>query len=299
MPNDVSPQIEGRQQYNIALADFTSWRVGGNVKQLYQPKSLSDLSIFLQSLPSDEKILFLGLGSNVLIRDGGLAATVIITQGALMGLAAIDEQTIYAEAGVSCAQAARFSARQSLTGIEFLAGVPGTIGGALAMNAGCFGGETWEHVQSLQTINRQGEIQTRTPEMFDIAYREVKHDFDEWFISANFSLKAGDKTASLAKIREFLDRRHHTQPTNEPSCGSVFRNPPGNYSAKLIEACGLKGYSIGGAAVSTKHANFIINKGNATAQDIEDLINYVHSQVKEKHNIDLIREVHILGDLAI
>lgn len=289
------PKLRGKLSKNISLSEFTSWRVGGKAKQLYQPADIEDLSSFLKSLPADENIIWLGLGSNLLIRDGGLDATIIATQGSLSQLTCLDEKTVYAQAGISCAQAARFSARQSLTNIEFLAGVPGTIGGALAMNAGCFGGETWNHVKSVQTIDRNGQVQTRTPDMFSIAYREVKTTREEWFISASFSLDTGDKKKSLAMIRQMLDKRAETQPTNEPSCGSVFRNPPGNHSAKLIEACGLKGHSIGGAQVSTKHANFIVNTGNATAKDIETLIAHVAEQVEKTHKIQLIREVHIIG----
>lgn len=289
------PKLRGKLSKNISLSEFTSWRVGGKVKQLYHPADIDDLSVFLQTLPADETITWLGLGSNLLIRDGGLDATIIATQGSLSKLVCTDEKTVYAQAGVSCAQAARFSARQNLTNIEFLAGVPGTIGGALAMNAGCFGGETWNHVKSVQTMDRSGQIHIRTPDMFAIAYREVKTAREEWFISASFSLDVGDKKKSLEMIRQMLDKRAQTQPTNEPSCGSVFRNPPGNHSAKLIEACGLKGHTIGGAQVSTKHANFIVNTGNATAKDIETLITHVAEQVEKTHKIQLIREVHIIG----
>lgn len=297
----MSKVSQGTLIKDAALADYTSWRVGGKAKQLYQPADLQDLIKFLQTVPETEEIIFLGLGSNLLVRDGGLNATVVLTQGCLMDIKPVSENLIQAQAGLSCAQAARFSARQSLTGIEFLAGVPGTIGGALAMNAGCFGGETWNHVASVETIDRKGVVRTRTPDMFKIAYREVQKPQDEWFISATFSLQPGDKQQSLTKIRELLDRRAQTQPTNEPSCGSVFRNPPGTHSAKLIENCGLKGYQIGGAQVSPKHANFIVNTGNATAADIESLISYVAETVKSQHEIDLIREVHIIGlpDIAL
>lgn len=292
----MSQSTQGALIKQASLAEYTSWRVGGKAKQLYQPKDVQDLSCFLRSLPENEDVIFLGLGSNLLVRDGGLNATVILTQGCLMAVNAYgSDNLVQVQAGVSCAQAARFSARQSLTGIEFLVGVPGTIGGALAMNAGCFGGETWDHVVQVETIDRKGVIRTRTPDMFDIAYREVKKPQSEWFVSATFQLSAGDKQVSLAKIRELLDKRAETQPTNQPSCGSVFRNPPGTYSAKLIENCGLKGYQIGGAQVSPKHANFIVNTGNATAADIESLISYVAEKVKIQHEIDLIREVHIIG----
>jgi UDP-N-acetylmuramate dehydrogenase len=281
--------------HDVFLSDFTSWRVGGKVKQFYHPVSIPDLQAFMASLPENEEIIFLGLGSNLLVRDAGLDATIIATQGCLNQLYLIDDLRVYADAGIACGQAARFSARQNLSGIEFLAGIPGTIGGALAMNAGCFGAETWQFVDSVQMIDRAGNLYERTPSMFDIAYRHVVKPCDEWFISAIFKLTQGDKQTSLSRIRQMLDKRAETQPTNEPSCGSVFRNPPGHYAAQLIETSGLKGLALGGAQVSTKHANFIVNTGKATAKDIESLINLVAQKVKETHGIDLIKEVHIVG----
>jgi UDP-N-acetylmuramate dehydrogenase len=278
------------------LAEYTSWRVGGKAKQTYLPTDIEDLKQFLKILPNDESIIWIGLGSNLLVRDGGLNATVILTQGALTDLVLQENNIIRAAAGVSCAQLARFSARQSLTGIEFLAGVPGTVGGALAMNAGCFGGETWQHVCLVETMDRAGNIKRRTPNEFSIAYREVKDNLHEWFIAGYFQLKKGDKQTSLNQIRQYLDKRALTQPTNEPSCGSVFRNPPGDYSARLIEASGLKGYQIGGAMISPKHANFIVNLGHATAANIEALINYAAETVYQKQGIRLKQEVHIIGD---
>ena len=205
--------------------------------------------------------------------------------------------TIKVEAGVSCASMARFSARNNLSGGEFWAGIPGTMGGALRMNAGCHGGETWQLITEVETINRHGEIRVRKPEEFEVGYRHVSGLGDEWFVSATFKLTPGNKETSLQTIKDLLAHRANTQPTNEYNCGSVFRNPPGNFAARLIESCGLKGTSIGGAVVSQKHANFIINhQGDASASDIEALIHLVQTKVQEQTNIKLIHEVHIIGD---
>ncbi len=304
-------QFTGKLLENTPLHEHSSWAAGGLAKRLYKPANREDLQAFLKQLPKDEPLLWLGLGSNTLIRDGGFPGTVIITQGRLMGLTQVEPLAIKVEAGVACASFARFCARQSLSGVEFLAGVPGTMGGALRMNAGCFNGQTWDHVLEVETIDREGNIIIEKPSDFSIAYRHVAplnkninkdiqantpNFSNKWFISGTFSLTPGDKTASLNMIKELLDRRAKTQPTNEPNCGSVFRNPPNDFSARLIEQCGLKGHKLGGAMVSTKHANFIVNIDKATALDIEKLIEFVHQHVLEKTGVSLIREVHIVGE---
>lgn len=289
---------QGQLLFNEPLASYTTWRVGGVAKQLYKPLNVEDLTLFLKQLPSDAPILWLGLGSNSLIRDGGFPGTVILTQGCLKELIYLNEGLVKVQAGVSCATMARFCARNHLSGGEFWAGIPGTMGGALRMNAGCFGSETWQFVQSVETINRQGIRRIRKPEEFSIAYRHVEGlETDEWFIAATCQLPLGEKETSLKRIKELLTHRANTQPTNEYNCGSVFRNPPNQYAAILIESCGLKGKQLGGAAVSTKHANFIINQdGSASAKDIELLIMFVRDTVNQKTSIELIREVHIIGD---
>ena len=208
----------------------------------------------------------------------------------------LDSVIIRAEAGVSCAKLARFCARLGLAGGEFLAGIPGTVGGALAMNAGCYGSETWESIVAVETLSSHGERHIRKPTEYQISYREVKGPADECFVAGHFRLTEGSKDVSLEKIRALLERRAATQPTGDHSCGSVFRNPPGDYAARLIEASGLKGLQIGGAKVSLKHANFIINQGDATAAQIEGLINHVANVVQEKHGIELRREVRIIGE---
>ncbi|SNR63979.1 UDP-N-acetylmuramate dehydrogenase [Methylobacillus rhizosphaerae] len=280
------------------LARYTSWRVGGAADQLYIPAGLEDLQHFLAGLPQDEALHFIGLGSNLLVRDGGVRGTVVLMHGALTTLAA-EHGFIYAEAGVTCAKLAKFAARQHQHGAEFMAGIPGTVGGALAMNAGCHGGETWEIVDRVLTIDRQGKVHERNCQAFATAYRHVEMPVaDEWFIAAWFRLEHGDAGSAEAKIKQLLARRLETQPLNLPNAGSVFRNPAGDHAARLIEASGLKGYRMGGAQVSEKHANFIVNTGDATAADIEQLIAYVRQTVKREQKVELQQEVRIIGEYA-
>lgn len=299
MENDckLAAEFQGTLLYNEPLAEYTTWRVGGLATRLYKPKNIAELALFLRQLPAAEPLLWLGLGSNSLIRDSGFSGTVILTQGCLKEMTLLDLQMVKVDAGVSCASMARFCARNHLSGGEFWAGIPGTMGGALRMNAGCHGGETWQFVVELQTMNRSGELRIRKPEEYEVAYRHVSGPTDEWFVSATVKLNPGDKETSLQIIKNLLAHRANTQPTNEYNCGSVFRNPPGDFAARLIESCGLKGFSIGGAVVSQKHANFIINhQGSATAADIEALIHLVQTKVREQTTIELMREVHIIGD---
>lgn len=290
--------LRGETRCREPLAGHTSWRVGGPAERLYLPADLDDLIAFLSVLPEGEPLLWLGLGSNLLVRDGGIPGTVICTRGRLRELRRLTEETIYVEAGVPCAHVARFSAELELTGAEFLAGIPGTMGGALAMNAGAFGGETWPLVERVITVDRGGRTCAREPSDFRVGYRSVEGPAGEWFVAAELRLSAGDGQASREKIKGLLARRNETQPTNLPSCGSVFRNPEGDFAARLIEASGLKGYQIGGAIVSEKHANFIINTGSATASDIEALINHVQAEVLRLQGRELIRECKIVGRQA-
>lgn len=286
----------GRLLYDEPLAKYTSWRVGGPCDCLFIPEHKHDLIAFINQLPSAEPLFWLGLGSNVLIRDGGIRGTVINTKNRLKEMYLAEPTVVYVEAGVPCAHVARFCGEQGLVGAEFLAGIPGTMGGALAMNAGAFGGETWPIVQAVETLNRQGHTQWRSVNEFEISYRTVKGLNDEWFTSAWLTLQPGDTEQSQQKIKALLERRAQTQPTNQPSCGSVFKNPPGDFAARLIEQTGLKGYVIGGAMVSPKHANFIINTGSASASDIEDLIFYVQQQVKQQQGVVLQTEVCMVGE---
>ena len=288
--------LQGKLLYNEPLSAHTSWRVGGPAEQMYFPADRDDLVRFLRSLSEDKSLFWLGLGSNLLVRDGGIKGIVICTKNRLKAMYCTKEGHVYAEAGVPCAHVARFCAEQGLQGAEFLAGIPGTLGGALAMNAGAFGGETWPLVGKAWTIDRFGEIRERFSGDYRIGYRTVNGHDGEWFLAAELMLVRGNTERSRDHIRSLLARRATTQPVNQPSCGSVFRNPTGDFAARLIEACGLKGYRIGDACVSEKHANFIVNLGEASAEDIERLIDQVRGQVKEQHGVCLESEVRIVGE---
>ncbi|WP_036243191.1 UDP-N-acetylmuramate dehydrogenase [Methylobacter luteus] len=292
--------MKGRLLNHEKLAKYISWRVGGPADRLYMPFDRQDLINFIAALShgsgtAAESIFWMGLGSNLLIRDGGIRGTVINTKGRLKEMRLAPDRSIYVEAGVPCAHVARFCAEQGFIGAEFLAGIPGTMGGALKMNAGAFGGETWPIVKNVDMLNAAGQVHVRKPEDFEINYRSVKGFEDEWFLAAHLTLQQGDTAASLQRIKGLLEKRAQTQPTNQPSCGSVFKNPEGGHAARLIEQTGLKGYAIGGACVSEKHANFIINTGKATAADIETLINYVQIKVMESQGVELQTEVCMVG----
>lgn len=295
--------LRGELRRNESMARHVSWRCGGAVDHAYLPADLDDVATFLRSLAHDEPVLFVGLGSNLLVRDGGLRGTVVFTHWALRDIAVVsataDAGQISAAAGIASPKVARFAAMHDLIGAEFLAGIPGTIGGALAMNAGCYGGETWNIVRRVKTIGRTGRIHERAPGHYRIGYRsvaltEIPH-VDEWFVSAVFALPRGDGAQSRRMVKELLAKRIASQPLGEPNAGSVFRNPPGTHAARLIEACGLKGRAIGGAVISPKHANFIVNTGNARAADIEALIELAQARVMEKFGVVLEREVRIVG----
>jgi UDP-N-acetylmuramate dehydrogenase len=296
----------GELRRDEPMRKHTSWRTGGRAQRAYFPRSLADCARFVQTLAEGEPVHVVGLGSNLLVRDGGLRGTVIFMHGALKQVRIEAQQDgqrlIYAEAGVASPKVARFAATHGLVGAEFLAGIPGTVGGALAMNAGCYGSETWDITGAVLCLRRDGQLIRRTPVDFDVAYRHVEpratlHS-EEWFAAAWFRLGEGDAEASRRIIKDLLERRIATQPLDQPNAGSVFRNPPGDYAARLIQACGLKGFAIGGAMVSPKHANFIVNTGSATAADIETLIGTIQQQVQDRFGVALEREVRIIGERA-
>lgn len=293
--------MRGELRSNEPMAGHVSWRAGGPVARAFFPADLADLAAFLGSVRYDEPLLLVGLGSNLLVRDGGFDGTAIFTHGALNTLRREPDGSFYAEAGVASPKLARFVGRQGCAEAEFLAGIPGTVGGALAMNAGCHGGETWRYVEKVLMLNRSGEQVLRGAEDFAIGYRHagLKSSSDEIFAAAWFRFPPGDAEAAQTRLRELLERRIATQPLQLPNAGSVFRNPPGDHAARLIEAAGLKGTQIDGAQVSEKHANFIVNReGAATASAIEMLIGWIQAEVAEKFGIALIREVRIVGAVA-
>ncbi len=280
------------------MARHVTWRAGGRVACACFPHDIDDLANFMGKLRHDEPLLMVGLGSNLLIRDRGFDGTAIFTHGAINTLRLEADGAIYAEAGVASPKIARFAANHNFSGAEFLAGIPGTLGGALAMNAGCHGGEIWSFVERVQMLNRKGELVERTAEDFAIAYRHVglKSATDEIFVAAWLRFPPGEAATARAQIKSLLEKRIATQPLQLPNAGSVFRNPPGDHAARLIEAAGLKGSEEGNARVSEKHANFIVNPdGKATATAIESLIGRIQAVVMEKFGVELVREVRILG----
>jgi UDP-N-acetylmuramate dehydrogenase len=312
------------------MSKHTSWRAGGRADRAYRPRDLTDLCRFLRTLPAREPVYFVGLGSNLLVRDGGVRGTVVFTHGLLKQVELVRHEDgralVYAEAGVASPKVSRFAATHDLRGAEFLAGVPGTVGGALAMNAGCYGSETWDVVEMVLTVSREGSVRRRVPSEYEIGYRHVllrgssgeapgprssgeAADADlaprvsrsvsraeEFFAACWFRFVPGDGAQARELITQFLRKRIATQPLEQPNAGSVFRNPPNDYAARLIESCGLKGFAIGGAMVSPKHANFIVNTGNAAAADIERLIEHVQHTVLEKTGVALQREVRVIGE---
>jgi UDP-N-acetylenolpyruvoylglucosamine reductase len=318
--------LRGELRRAVSMSKHTSWRVGGVADCVYQPADLADLQVFLRSLPSDETVYAVGLGSNLLVRDGGLRGTVILLHGALTELRLDGNGTLYVEAGIAGAKLARFAALHNLAGAAFFAGIPGSMGGMLAMNAGCYGSDTWQHVESVQVLTRGGELMTRRKDEFEIGYRSVIRIEDlglrigkaearralgeaqsslpnpqflaEFFVSATLKFSSGEGDIERQIIKAWLSKRIATQPLNLPNAGSVFRNPEGDHAARLIESCGLKGKQIGGAQVSEKHANFIVNVGNATAADIENLISEVRAIVAAQTGVDLHPEVRIIGEAA-
>ena len=298
------------------LAPHTSWRVGGPADRYFEPGDRADLVEFVRSLPANEPILWLGLGSNLLVRDGGWRGTVICLHGALEELKLeADGAQVYAEAGVHCARLAKFAQQKQRAGLGFMAGIPGTVGGALAMNAGAWNGETWPNVAEVEVLYRDGDTAwltpdaapsasagdnnsfSTTPAKFRYGYRHVElpENFCG-FLAARFRVTPDADGAHERYTKESLAKRKSSQPVGKPSAGSTFRNPPGDHAARLIETCGLKGHRIGGAQVSALHANFIMTEDGARAADVEALIHHIQAVVKQKAGVDLQTEVKIVGE---
>jgi len=287
-------KVRGRLLAEEPMARHCSWRTGGVAERYFEPADLADLRTYLRQIGKDEAITWLGLGSNVLIRDGGLPGTVVSTARTLNGLRWLDRARLRVECGTSCAKVAREAVKRRLGGGSFLAAIPGTIGGALAMNAGAFGREIWMLVESAELVNRDGMVRRVEPSQVAAAYRSVDVPQEHWFISAvlQFDVELTDEP----EIRDLLGLKNASQPTGQASCGSVFKNPPGDFAGRLIEAAGMKGLRRGGCHVSDKHANFIINDGSASAADIEHLIREVQRSVAEKFGLELEPEVRIIGN---
>lgn len=294
----LAPVFSARVLHDEPMSRHTSWHVGGPAELFFTPRDVADLEAFLRSLPVETPVLWVGLGSNLLVRDGGLPGAVISTHGSFNRLERLSQTVIYCEAGVPCARIAKQCVQWGLGPAEFFAGIPGTLGGALAMNAGAFGGETWNHVLEVDTLDRNGGHHSRSRDEYEVGYRSVQNavapQVEEWFLGARLNFERRPQVHT-DDIRALLERRKETQPIGAWSGGSTFVNPPGHHAAKLIESAGLKGFRIGGASVSVKHANFILNEGEATAADIEQLIYHIQETVERRYGIALQTEVRIVG----
>jgi UDP-N-acetylmuramate dehydrogenase len=294
---ELPPEFNSRVERDEPMARHTSWHAGGPADIFFTPRDVMDVASFLRHLRDEVPVTWVGLGSNLLVRDGGIRGAVVSTGGAFGAFERRSAQVLRVEAGVPCARIARQCVKWGLGPAEWFAGIPGTLGGALTMNAGAWQGETWRHVVDVEVIDRRGARRTRTPADYEIGYRSVKGPADEWFIAAQLRFER-DNSASEAGIRDMLEKRRLSQPIGEWSCGSVFTNPPHYHAARLIETAGLKGFRIGDAAVSEKHANFIINHGAARAADIEAVIEHVQRTVLTVHDVQLSTEVRIIGVAA-
>jgi UDP-N-acetylmuramate dehydrogenase len=294
--------LRGNLERDAPLARYTSWRTGGRADLLYRPAGRDDLAAFVHQLPASTPLFVLGLGSNTLVRDGGVRGAVVVLHDPGAALAVADG-LVYAEAGIASPKIARFAAKLGCADAEFLAGIPGTLGGALAMNAGCYGGETWSHVARVEVLGRDGTFVVRTPADYAIGYRSVKRADgsppDGIFTAAWLRFAPGDAERARKRIKELLAKRIATQPLSLPNAGSVFRNPPNDHAARLIQEAGLKGFAIGGARVSVMHANFIVNpSGAARAADIEAQIAPVRDTVRERFGVMLEPEVRVVGEAS-
>ncbi len=295
----IPSEFQARVRYDEPMSAHTSWRAGGPADVFFTPRDVADLASFLRALPADVPVNWVGLGSNLLVREGGIRGVVVSTPGAFTRIHRRAQTRLYCEASVPCARVARACAKWGLTQGEFFGGIPGTLGGALAMNAGAYGEETWSHVVTVDTIDRYGRQRTRAAAEYPIAYRQVGAPAGagapEWFLAAELAFEPRGAEPGES-VRALSQRRARTQPLGEWSCGSVFKNPPSDHAARLIEAAGLKGYRIGDAVVSEKHANFIINDGHASATDLEHLVLHVRATVERLMGVALEPEVRIIGE---
>ncbi len=293
---DCFRDARGQLRVNEPMSKHTSWRTGGIADYFYYPSDRQDLVSLLKRLPQDMPLHWVGLGSNLLIRDGGVEGVVICTAKGLNGISMRSAGRVYVESGVSCSKVARMTTQNRLNGVEFLAGVPGSFGGALSMNAGAFGGETWEWVERVECVDRCGNVALLERSRVCYGYRHVELPDHRGLLGAILHLRqAEDGFDSKKAMRDLLQIRARSQPVQSANAGSVFRNPEGDFAARLIERAGLKGHAIGGACISELHANFIINDGSASSADIERLIGHARARVKKNSGVDLQLEVHIMG----
>jgi UDP-N-acetylmuramate dehydrogenase len=295
-PIPIDPAFEARVKRDEPMSRHTSWHVGGPADVFFEPRDRADLLAFLGSLPEGTPLFWLGLGSNLLVRDGGIRGVVIDTAAGLTRLERVSDTTLTSEAGVPCARLARQCIKWGLGPAEFLAGIPGVLGGALAMNAGAFGGEIWPRVRSVDVCDARGNARRRDAREYGFGYRHIVPPAEgEYFLAARLEFDSRPGINEDA-MRELLAKRKLTQPIGEWSCGSTFTNPPGDHAARLIEASGLKGHRIGDIMVSPKHANFLVNAGNASAAEVEALVAFIQKEVEQRFSIRLTPEFRIAGE---
>jgi len=279
---------------NESLSKHTSWKVGGPADIFFIPQNRDELSKFLES-NHGKRITWLGNGTNVLVRDAGIRGVVISTKKSIDKINIETENSCRVETGASCMDLALFAEKNQLGPAAFFSGIPGSVGGALTMNAGSFGHETWDFVESVEVIDESGVIHHLNSKDFKFSYRTVVFPFPLWFLSCLMQFPAYE-TTTISELKAMRDQRLKTQPLSEDTCGSVFKNTKDEHAGDLIERAGLKGYKIGGCSISKKHANFIVNEGGATSAEIEELIKHVQNVVKTKFDVDLETEVRIIGE---
>ena len=292
----MAAMLPGLQlRFNEPMSDHTSFRIGGAVEIMAFPQNSNELSQLLkQSALLDCKPIILGAGTNVLAPDEGMRGLVICLKDCMDGMQQLDETTIRVAAGVTMTRAAVFAANLGLSGLEFAHGIPGTVGGGIYMNAGAYGGEICQVCKSVEVMDFCGNIRTFTNEEMKFSYRHsVLEEQDGIVISADFTLQPKCVEEIREKMKELMGKRSASQPLDKPSAGSAFKRPVGGYAAALIDQAQLKGYQVGGAAISTKHAGFAVNLGGATAADVKNLLVQVSDIVYEKSGIRLEPEVRI------
>ena len=286
----------GRLDEQVPMSAHTTLAIGGPARWYFRPKGASELAKALRIIPEEIRILPLGRGSNLLITDDGFDG-VVLDFGDISEIT-VNEDTMVTGAGARMSKVAQLCATQGLAGLEFLATVPGDMGGGIAMNAGAFGQWVSDTLLSIEVLHRNGEIESMMKEQLNMAYRHTELPAKTLVISGTFKLNSDDPEAIRERMRTMRKQRSSTQPLALPNCGSVFKNPEGDHAARLIEAVGLKGKKIGNARISSTHANFIVNEGQATSEDVLTLINMAQQAVEKQFGVVLEPEVRILGGAA-